>query len=121
VHLKKNPVFFYSAATDPDIAIDIDSVAEQKLYAAAAHESQFFEWLPWLDGTLDKVPKSQEERLKFMLKWLTPPNESVRKCLKLWYDEERVSKIKYTESFRVADFSRKPDHEEMLKLFPIIK
>ena len=119
--LKKNPVFFYSATTDPDIAIDIDNVAEQKLYAAAAHESQFFEWLPWLDGTLDKVPKSQEERLKFMLIWLTPPNESVRKCLKLWYDEERASKIKYTESFRVADFSRKPDHEEMLKLFPIIK
>jgi LmbE family N-acetylglucosaminyl deacetylase len=119
--LQKNPVFLWSNTTDPDIAIDIDNVAEQKLYAAAAHESQFFEWLPWLDGTLDKVPAGKEDRLKFMVIWLTPPNDAVRKCLKLWYDEARASKIKYTESFRVADFSRRPDHEEMLKLFPIIK
>jgi LmbE family N-acetylglucosaminyl deacetylase len=119
--LQKNPVFLWANTTDPDIAIDIDNVAEQKLFAASAHESQFFEWLPWLDGTLDKVPKSQEERLKFMKIWLTVPNESVKACLKKWYDEPRASKIMYTESFRIADFSRKPDHEEMLKLFPIIK
>ena len=45
---------------------------------------------------------------------------AVRQCLKKWYDEPRASKIMYTESFRIADFSRKPDHEELLKLFPII-
>ena len=71
--LQKNPVFFWSNTTDPDIAVDIDNEADQKLYAASAHESQFFEWLPWLDGTLDKVPASKEERLKFMKIWLTPP------------------------------------------------
>lgn len=119
--LRKNPVFFWSNSTEPDIAIDIDNVASQKLYAAAAHESQFFEWLPWIDGTLDKVPKSQEERLKFMKIWLTPPTDAVKQCLKKWYDEPGASKIEYTESFKIADFSRKPDHEEMLKLFPIVK
>lgn len=119
--LQKNPVFFCSATTAPDISVDIDNVADQKLYAAAAHESQFFEWLPWLDGTLDKVPKGKEERLQFMKIWLTPANDEIRACLKKWYDEPRASKIIYTESFRIADFSRKPDHEEMLKLFPIIK
>jgi LmbE family N-acetylglucosaminyl deacetylase len=119
--LQKNPVFLYSSTTDPDIAVDIDNVAEQKLYAASAHESQFFEWLPWLDGTLDKVPKSKEERLKFMKIWLNTPNEQVRACLKKWYPEAKASKIMYTESFRIADFSRKPDRDELLKLFPILK
>jgi LmbE family N-acetylglucosaminyl deacetylase len=119
--LKKNPVFFWSNTTDPDIAIDIDKVADQKLYAAAAHESQFFEWLPWLDGTLDKVPAGQEERLKFMKIWLSPPTPAVRECLKKWYNEPQASKIMYAESYKLADYSRKPDHDEMLKLFPILK
>jgi LmbE family N-acetylglucosaminyl deacetylase len=119
--LQKNPVFLWYNTTDPDIAIDIDNVADQKLYAASAHESQFFEWLPWLDGTLAKVPKSQEERLKFMDIWLTPPTDAIRKCLKLWYDDARASKVKYTESFKIADFSRRPEHDELLKLFPTIK
>jgi LmbE family N-acetylglucosaminyl deacetylase len=119
--LKKNPVFFWSNSTDPDIAVDIDDVADQKIYAASAHESQFFEWLPWLDGTLEKVPKDKDERLKFMRIWLTTPNDAVRQCLKKWYSEQKASDIKFTESFRLADYSRKPDHEELLKLFPIIK
>lgn len=118
--LQKNPVFFWSNFTDPDVAVDIDKEADQKLYAASAHESQFFEWLPWLDGTLDKVPESREERLKFLRIWLTPPNDAVRACLKKWYGESRASTIKNAESFKIADFSRKPDHEELLKLFPII-
>jgi LmbE family N-acetylglucosaminyl deacetylase len=119
--LKKNPVFFWSNSTDPDIAIDIDSEAEQKIYAASAHESQFFEWLPWLDGTLDKVPKTEEDRLKFMKVWLNSPSDDVRQCLKKWYDEPMASKIMNAEAFRIADFSRKPDHDELLGLFPIIK
>ena len=119
--LTKNPVFFWSNTTDPDIAVDIDNEADQKIYAASAHESQFFEWLPWLDGTLDKVPKTEGERLKFLKMWLSPPNEAVRQCLKKWYDEPRASKIMNAESFKLADFSRKPDHEELLRLFPIIK
>ena len=118
--LKNNPVFFYPNSTEPDIAVDIDKETSQKIYAASAHESQFFEWLPWLDGTLDKVPKSEKERLLFLKSWLTPVNDAERNCLHKWYDEPEASKIIYAEAFRIADFSRKPDHEELLRLFPII-
>ena len=119
--LKKNPIFLWAGTADPDIAVDITEVADQKLYAASAHESQFFEWLPWLDGTLDKVPVGAEERLKFMRVWLSPPGATVRHCLANWYGEQRASGIKYAESFRLADYSRKPDHDELLRLFPIIR
>lgn len=119
--LKKNPVFFYSNMSAPDIAVDIDDEATQKIYAASAHVSQFFEWLPWLDGTLDKVPQSEEGRLQFMKIWLNKPNDAVRQCLKKWYGEAKASKVMYSESFRIADFSRKPDHDELLKLFPMLK
>lgn len=33
----------------------------------AAHESQFFEWLPWIGGYADQVPTGDTERLA----WLT--------------------------------------------------
>lgn len=119
--LVKNPVFFYPSSNEPDIAIDIDNEVKQKLYAASAHESQFFEWLPWLDGTLGNVPKSDEERLKFMQGWQAPPTDALRKCLIKWYGEAKGSKITSAEGFRVADFSRKPSHDELLRLFPMLK
>lgn len=119
--LKKNPVFFYPNSTEPDIAIDIDDVLSQKIYASSAHESQFFEWLPWLDGTLDKVPKSKEERLVFLKRWFPPPTDAERNCLKRWYDEPYASKIMNVEAFAITKFSRQPDKEELLKLFPMLK
>ena len=119
--LKKNPVFFYPNSTKPDIAIDIDNELSQKIYAASAHESQFFEWLPWLEGTLDKVPKSDEERLLFLKRWVTPPSDAMRNCLKKWYDEPHASKIMNAEAFQISEFGRQPDREELLKLFPMLK
>jgi LmbE family N-acetylglucosaminyl deacetylase len=118
--LKKNPVFFYPDSSAPDIAIDIDNELSQKVYAASAHESQFFEWLPWLQGTLDKVPESNTERLVFLKKRFNTPNDAVRDCLKKWYDEPHASKIMNAEAFRISAFGRQPTKEELLKLFPML-
>lgn len=118
--LKKNPVFFYPTVSEPDVAIDIDNELSQKIYAASAHESQFFEWLPWLQGTLDKVPESNVERLVFLKSRFTPPNDDVRNCLKKWYDEPYASKIMNAEAFHISEFGRQPNHEELLKLFPML-
>jgi LmbE family N-acetylglucosaminyl deacetylase len=113
--LKKN------STENPDIAVDITTVADQKIYAASAHESQFFEWLPWLDGTLDKVPAGEQDRLTFMRIWLSPPGEQVNQCLEKWYGKPATAKIRYAESFRLADYSRKPGREELLRLFPMLE
>jgi LmbE family N-acetylglucosaminyl deacetylase len=57
--LKKNPVFLHfqdrfklPAPFRPDIAIDISDVFEKKVDALDSHVSQFYEWLPWIDGYL---------------------------------------------------------------------
>ena len=69
--LKKNPVFLYAQdhfqkpyPFQPDIAIDISDVIDEKVYGMAAHKSQFFEWLPWLDGQLESLPKTESGRLE---------------------------------------------------------
>jgi len=118
--LKKNPVFMYPAASAPDISIDIDAVIEQKIYALSAHESQFFEWLPWTQGILDQVPKSKEERLKFLAKRYHPVDGAVKECLKKYYGESYGSKVVYAEAFKFAEFGRRPESEEILKLFPMV-
>ncbi|NMB50308.1 MAG: PIG-L family deacetylase, partial [Bacteroidales bacterium] len=71
--LKKNPVFLYAQDNFkkpypfiPDIAIDISDVFDQKIYAMSAHESQYFEWLPWLSGELEQLPKDEKERLEWL-------------------------------------------------------
>ena len=61
--LRKNPVFLYfedgfqkPQPFRPDIAVSIDDVIDKKVDMMDAHVSQFYEWLPWVGGTLEKVP-----------------------------------------------------------------
>ena len=126
--LKKNPVFLYTedrfqkpTPFQPDIAVDISTVFTQKIYAMAAHESQFFEWLPWTSGTLDKVPKSEADRLKWLAEWRNPGvNNAFRKSLSKWYGDEKAEKVDYAEAFEICEYGRRPSEEEIKKLFPMI-
>lgn len=124
--LKKNPVFLYTedgfqkpTPFQPDIAVDITSVFDQKIYAMAAHESQFFEWLPWTNGTLDNVPKTEAERLKWLAEWRKSSiKENVKNSLEKWYETEKASKVKHVEAFEICEYGRLPSNEEIRKLFP---
>lgn len=119
--LKRNPVFLYPGFSSPEIAVDIDAVFDQKVYATSAHESQFFEWMPWTEGTLDQVPSGKEERLKYVAEWYGSLSEAEKICLKKWYGEARGNKILHTETFRYTPYGRRPSEEETRKLFPMIK
>jgi LmbE family N-acetylglucosaminyl deacetylase len=118
--LKKNPFFFYPGFSSPEIAIGIDDVFDRKIFAMSAHESQFFEWLPWTNGTLDQVPAGKEERLKFLAKRYQPVNENVRSVLVKWYGETKGNKVTFAETFRCTPYGKKPADEEIRKLFPMI-
>ena len=128
--LKKNPVFLYMmdnfqkpAPFKPDIAVDIDEVSAQKYYALSAHESQFFEWLPWTQGqaALDEVPKSKEERLKYISsKWSFPITNAIRESLDKWYGESHASHVKNAEAFEICEYGMQPTEEQIKKLFPML-
>jgi LmbE family N-acetylglucosaminyl deacetylase len=124
--LKKNPVFLYTedgfqkpTSFQPDIAVDITSVFDQKIYAMAAHESQFFEWLPWTSGKLDQVPKTEADRLKWLAEWRkSSVKENIKNSLEKWYGIEKASTVKYAEAFEICEYGRRPTDEEIRKLFP---
>ncbi len=125
--LKKNPVFLYSEdgfqrpnPFNPNIVINIDSVFDQKIYAMAAHESQFFEWLPWTSGNLDKVPKGEKDRLEMLANWRSSaPNKTAVATLEKWYGD-KASEVKHVESFEICEYGKQPTDEELRKLFPML-
>ena len=126
--LKKNPVFLYCEDKflkpnpfEPDIAINIDAVFDQKIYAMSAHKSQFFEWLPWLSGNLDTVPKDEKERLEMLTKWrYNPLDKTTIACLEKWYGKKKASLTKHAEIFEICEYGSQPTAEQLRKLFPML-
>jgi LmbE family N-acetylglucosaminyl deacetylase len=127
--LKKNPIFLYFQdffqrpnSFRPDIAIDITSVFEQKMDALDAHQSQVYEWLPWIGGYVDQVPKNAIDRRKWLATnrviKITP---EVRKSLELWYGKEKAVQVKHAEAFEICEYGTQPSEEDIRKLFPMIK
>ena len=48
--------------------MSIDDTFAKKIDMIDAHVSQVYEWLPWLNGRLDEVPKDPVERKAWMAK-----------------------------------------------------
>jgi len=127
--LRKNPVFLYFQDNfqrpnpfRPDIAISIDDVADKKLDALDSHVSQFYEWLPWVDGTLDQVPKDPAARRT----WLATQRQkrqitlAIRASLIHWYGAEKANQVKNAEAFEICEYGRQPDENEIKRLFPML-
>lgn len=126
--LRKNPLFLYFQdhfqkpnPFRPDIALDVDSTYEQKYLAMNAHSSQFYEWLPWIDGKLDQVPQDEEARIQWLKEvWPTQISDAVRKSLSHWYGEEAAHKIKYAEAYEVCEYGRQVTDDDIRALFPML-
>jgi LmbE family N-acetylglucosaminyl deacetylase len=126
--LRKNPVFLYVQDRfqkpypfQPDIAVDISDVYKDKIYGIAAHESQFFEWLPWMAGKLDQVPKNEKDRIEWLAKERRRPiSPAVRASLVKWYGEEAGNKATDAEAFEICEYGRIPDEKEIRRLFPML-
>jgi LmbE family N-acetylglucosaminyl deacetylase len=123
--LRKNPLFLYFQdhfqrpnPFRPDVAVAIDDVIDAKIRALDAHTSQMYEWLPWVAGELDKVPKDPAARIE----WLRttrgrPPVDQVREALRKRYGA-KADAIRNTEAFEMCEYGRQPSEGELTRLFP---
>jgi LmbE family N-acetylglucosaminyl deacetylase len=126
--LRNNPVFFYyedrfqkPAPFRPDVAIAIDDVFQKKIDVLDAHVSQFYEWLPWVDHTLDTVPKEVAARRQWLAQTRTPRIiPEVRRSLEKWYGAERGGQVKVAEAFELCEYGYQPKEEEFKKFFPML-
>lgn len=118
--LHHNPVFLYMEDTfatpspfEPHIAVDIDDVWCDKIYAMDAHFSQFYEWLPWLDGKIADVPRDEKARRSWLSEeWSRPVSKAVRDALVARYGSPGQA-AKHAEAFQVCEYGRQPSAQEL--------
>jgi LmbE family N-acetylglucosaminyl deacetylase len=126
--LKKNPVFLYYQDRfqrpnpfRPDIVVDITSVYDKKVSGLDAHESQMYEWLPWIGHYLDQVPKDRNDRIKWLAKQRAGTiNMEMRASLEKWYGKDKAANVKYAEAFEICEYGAQPNDVDIKKLFPML-
>lgn len=126
--LAKNPVFMYCDDRflkpnpfEPDVAVITDAVVERRIDGLDAHESQFYEWLPWTVHAFDQVPKDHVERKS----WLAQVRKDVispalRAMAQKWYGEAAAQGAQNIEPFEICEYGRQPDEAELRRLFPML-
>lgn len=129
--LKKNPVFIYMNdhfqkpyPFSKDIAVVVDEVIDTKVKALAAHDSQMFEWLPWVNGTdMSEVPTGEAERINWLKKrWAREKTwDAVEaSAIKKWYPNMNAADAKHVEFFEICEYGKQPTDEEIKQLFPML-
>ena len=125
--LPRNPIFLYYSdrftrpqAFRPDIVISIDDVFDKKIDMLDAHVSQFYEWLPWTEGTSNQVPKGLVERKKWLARWPHAVRElqpEWREALQKRYGAQ-AAHIQHAEAFEITEYGHQPSEQEIRKMFP---
>ena len=123
--IRKNPLFLYFSDRferpqpfRPDIVVAIDDVIEKKYAALDAHVSQFYEWLPWHAGMLDRVPKDPRARLA----WLKSARsfgirDEWRAAARARYGAA-AEEIRAAEAFEITEYGLQPDEQRIRALMP---
>lgn len=133
--LSKNPLFLYMEDNftkpyphEPDIVVSIDNIIELKIDGLHAHTSQMYEWLPWTNGgdeILAEIPTTINERRKWLSKRVKNRSNNIdsikRISLVKWYGKDLAQKVKYIESFEVAEYGMQPSDKDIRSLFPMLK
>jgi LmbE family N-acetylglucosaminyl deacetylase len=126
--LRKNPVFLYYQDNfqrpnpfRPDVAVDIDEVWDKKVDALDSHVSQFYEWLPWVDGKLADVPKDPAARKTWLsTTWNRPIAPDVREALVKWYGTAKGNEAQHAEAFEVCEYGAQPNADRLRQIFPML-
>tara|TARA_B110000483_G_scaffold161510_1_gene191441 strand:- start:1515 stop:2408 length:894 start_codon:yes stop_codon:yes gene_type:complete len=133
--LNKNPLFLFMQDRfqrpykhQPDVVVSIDETIELKIDGLHAHTSQMYEWLPWTNGgdaSVAKIPTSNKERREWLAnktknRSSTISSEKMASLVK-WYGKDIAKKVKYVESFEVAEYGMQPTDKDLRMFFPMLK
>ena len=133
--LNKNPLFLFMQDRfrrpykhQPDVVIAIDETIELKIDGLHAHTSQMYEWLPWTNGgdeSVAKIPTSTKERREWLAKRTKSRSGIISlekmNSLEKWYGKDLAKKVKYVESFEVAEYGMQPTDKDLREFFPMLK
>lgn len=127
--LRYNPIILYAedrftfpAPFKPQIAVDVTDVIDAKLAMLNCHVSQMYDWLRWIDHTLDEVPEGEEERFQWLTEHYLPMYEAgARKneaVVAARYGEERAKACKAAEVFEISEYGGRLPLDKIDEYFP---
>jgi LmbE family N-acetylglucosaminyl deacetylase len=108
---------------EADVVVDVGEVWDLKVAMLDAHESQFYEWLPYNQGIADEVPAEPTARRA----WLSGCMEQlsrrladrVRERLIAMYGPSFGQVVHLVEGFEVSEFGGPLDGDGLHRLFPM--
>jgi LmbE family N-acetylglucosaminyl deacetylase len=122
--LRKNTIqaFFYAArqtgrVDDFSVAVPIDEQWDKKLAAMACHDSQMFEWLPWVDfRDMDAIPPAEDVagRLAYVSDWRRPAFARLAEM----YRDRLPAGTQLAEVYYPAPYPTSLNAENAKELFP---
>lgn len=109
----------------PDIVVSIDEVIDRKVQMVHCHKSQVYEWMAFNRGSLDEVPKNEDERRTWLRdaylpgRWDWHLADDYRARLVTLYGD-RGNGIRYAEAFEISEFGKQLglDAPGISKCFP---
>ena len=129
--LRKIPVIGYFSdefhqpyAFRPDVVVDIAEVWDAKISLLDAHESQFYEWLPYNQGLNVDVPDGELPRRS----WLSGRREQLPRRTADRYRDRLVGLygpsfgriVHLVEAFEISEYGTPLDTDRMSRLFPTL-
>jgi LmbE family N-acetylglucosaminyl deacetylase len=104
-----------------DVVLDITPDFDRVVKACAAHESQFFEWLPFNQNRLEEVPPDAEARQAWLAGQLAPHwagyAERFRHELCQTYGDAAGHRVRYCHALEISEYARPLDPDERRRLF----
>jgi LmbE family N-acetylglucosaminyl deacetylase len=130
-HLARTPVIAYLSDDftrpypfDPSVVVDVAPGWASKIAMMHAHQSQFYEWLPYnrlLPGT---VPEGDEARRAWLSGWMEVLSKRLadrfRDRLVASYGPELGREARLVEAFEASEYGAPLDDEARARLFPFL-
>jgi len=100
-----------------DLPVDIGPVREVYLQMLMDHESQFFEWIPWVDGrhevTLKNPLTDRKAVSEFLLRHSRRAAEKYAGALRKKYGR----KVLNAEAYQISEYGRRVSPKELAAIF----
>ncbi len=99
-----------------DIVIDVSSYLDRVLDLLSCHESQFFEWMPWIERNEHRLPSEPgAARRPWLRNWYL---ERTRPRAERFWDRQWGPAPELLEAFEISEYAGRPTDELLDSLFP---
>jgi len=106
----------------PDVVLDITPQLDVIVAMLACQESQVYEWLPYISGTLEQVPEAPEQRLTWLKEAIRAHirgrADRFRQTLCERFGEERGQALELIEVYEISEYAAALTEQRRQDLFP---